>query len=30
MHYGIYSEARDQAEKEAIAWFDEYLKKGKP
>jgi dienelactone hydrolase len=29
-HYGIYYEARDRAEKEAIAWFDEYLKKGKP
>jgi hypothetical protein len=26
-HYGIYSEARDRAEKEAIAWFDEHLKK---
>ncbi|HEY7327670.1 MAG TPA: alpha/beta fold hydrolase [Gemmataceae bacterium] len=25
-HYGVYNEARDQAEKEAIAWFDEYLK----
>jgi dienelactone hydrolase len=25
-HYGIYNEARDQAQKEAIAWFDEYLK----
>jgi pimeloyl-ACP methyl ester carboxylesterase len=25
-HYGIYGEARDQAQKEAIAWFDEYLK----
>ena len=29
-HYGIYSEARDRAEKEAIAWYDEHLKKGKP
>jgi pimeloyl-ACP methyl ester carboxylesterase len=29
-HYGIYYEARDRAEKEAIAWFDEHLKKGKP
>jgi dienelactone hydrolase len=28
-HYGIYNEARDRAEKEAIAWFDEHLKKGK-
>jgi dienelactone hydrolase len=26
-HYGIYNEARDRAEKEAIAWFDEHLKK---
>jgi dienelactone hydrolase len=25
-HYGIYNEARDQARKEAIAWFDEHLK----
>jgi uncharacterized protein len=25
-HYGIYYEARDQAQKEAIAWFDEHLK----
>src|SRR5262249_2708753 len=25
-HYGIYREARDQAQKEAIAWFDEHLK----
>lgn len=23
---GIYNEARDQAQKEAIAWFDEHLK----
>jgi uncharacterized protein len=29
-HYGIYAEARDRAEKEAIAWFDEHLKRGKP
>jgi dienelactone hydrolase len=29
-HYGIYNEARERAEKEAIAWFDEHLKKGKP
>ena len=29
-HYGIYIEARDRAEKEAIAWFNEHLKKGKP
>ena len=26
-HYGIYYEARDRAEKEAIAWFDEHLKR---
>jgi len=26
-HYGVYNEARDQAQKEALAWFDEYLKK---
>src|SRR5262249_54004199 len=26
-HYGIYNEARDRAEKEAIAWFDEHLQK---
>jgi uncharacterized protein len=26
-HYGIYNEAHDQAQKEAIAWFDEYLKR---
>jgi hypothetical protein len=25
-HYGIYHEARGQAQKEAIAWFDEHLK----
>ena len=25
-HYGVYNEARDRAQKEAIAWFDEYLK----
>ncbi len=25
-HYGIYKEARGQAQKEAIAWFDEHLK----
>lgn len=25
-HYGIYNEARDQAQKEAIAWFDAHLK----
>jgi hypothetical protein len=25
-HYGVYNEARDQAQKEGIAWFDEYLK----
>jgi len=26
-HYGIYNEAREQAKKEAIAWFDEHLKR---
>lgn len=26
-HYGIYKEGRDQAQKEAIAWFDQYLKR---
>ena len=26
-HYGIYNEAREQAQKEAIAWFDEHLKR---
>jgi alpha-beta hydrolase superfamily lysophospholipase len=26
-HYGIYNEAREQARKEAVAWFDEQLKK---
>lgn len=25
-HYGIYNEAREQAQKEAIAWFNEHLK----
>ena len=25
-HYGIYYEAREQAQLEAIAWFDQYLK----
>ena len=25
-HYGVYYEARDRAQKEAIAWFDEHLK----
>jgi uncharacterized protein len=29
-HYGIYNEARDRAQKEAIAWFDEHLKKRAP
>jgi dienelactone hydrolase len=29
-HYGIYNEARDQATKLAIAWFDEHLKGEKP
>jgi outer membrane protein assembly factor BamB/dienelactone hydrolase len=27
-HYGVYNEARGQAQKEAIAWFDEHLKAG--
>jgi dienelactone hydrolase len=26
-HYGVYNEARDQVQKEAIAWFDENLKR---
>jgi dienelactone hydrolase len=26
-HYGIYKEARGQAQKEAIAWFDQHLKR---
>lgn len=26
-HYGIYKEGREQAQKEAIAWFDEHLKR---
>jgi len=26
-HYGIYNEARNQSQKEAIAWFDEHLKR---
>jgi hypothetical protein len=25
-HYGIYNEARDRAQQEAVAWFDEHLK----
>ncbi len=25
-HYGVYNEAREQVRKEAVAWFDEYLK----
>jgi hypothetical protein len=29
-HYGICNEARERAQKEAIAWFDEHLKKVKP
>ena len=29
-HYGIYNEARGRAQKEAIAWFDEYLKPKRP
>lgn len=26
-HYGIYREARERAQKEALAWFDEHLKR---
>jgi hypothetical protein len=26
-HYGIYNEARGRAQQEAIAWFDEHVKK---
>jgi uncharacterized protein len=26
-HYGVYYEARDRAQKEAITWYDEHLKK---
>ena len=26
-HYGIYYEARQRAQKEAISWFDEHLKR---
>ncbi len=26
-HYGIYNEAREQAQREAIVWLDEHLKK---
>ena len=26
-HYGVYNEAHDQAQREAIAWFDEHLKR---
>ncbi len=26
-HYGIYTEARGQAQQEAIVWFDEHLKR---
>jgi dienelactone hydrolase len=26
-HYGIYNEGREQAQREAIAWFDEHLKR---
>jgi dienelactone hydrolase len=29
-HYGIYKEGRGRAQKEAIAWFDEHLKPGRP
>lgn len=29
-HYGIYNEARDRAQKEAISWFNEHLKKAPP
>lgn len=25
-HYGVYREARDRAQREAIAWYDEHLK----
>ena len=27
LHYGIYAEARGRAQKEAIAWFDEHVKR---
>ncbi len=26
-HYGVYYEARDRVQKEAISWFDEHLKR---
>jgi outer membrane protein assembly factor BamB/dienelactone hydrolase len=29
-HYGVYKEARPQAQKEAIAWFDAHLKRATP
>ena len=29
-HYGIYYEARDRAEREAIDWFNEHLKGHRP
>ncbi len=29
-HYGIYNEARERAQKEAVAWFDEHLKPAHP
>src|ERR1019366_8511030 len=29
-HYGIYNEARDRAQKEAIAWFEEHLARRMP
>jgi hypothetical protein len=29
-HYGIYNEALDRAQKDAIAWFDEHHKKAAP
>ncbi len=29
-HYGIYNEARRQAQREALAWFDQHLKQSKP
>ena len=25
-HYGVYNEARDRVQREAIAWYDEHLK----
>ena len=26
-HYGVYYEARDRVQREAIAWYDEHLKR---